>query len=190
MQGSIEEFKSQSIPDTPDVDAAGRDALPVYESGKAANDEGTEATGAIDSKNSSGRQAATSGEERRARSKDRDSRGAVHSLPGLCAHLHADRPPIPLVPSKRCRIPFDVTSMTYEEYCERHYSLAIEKYRQSKAPAAAATGAGAMQLPMSVAYGQQMMPAGAAPPVPMGYGNYAPLSSAAPVPTAAVSYPM
>lgn len=35
--------------------------------------------------------------------------------------------------SKKRRIPFDVTNMTYEEYCEKHYALAIEEYQKNKA---------------------------------------------------------
>ena len=34
--------------------------------------------------------------------------------------------------SRKSRSPFDVTNMSYDDYCAQHYNLAIEAYRQSR----------------------------------------------------------
>lgn len=81
---------------------------------------------------------------------------------------------------KRRRIYFDVTNMTYDEYCARHYMEAIEDYRKTRyeremgvfgnVPPGPPGVGGMMPMPPMGGY-NGMPPRG--PPVGMGYnGRY------------------
>jgi hypothetical protein len=87
---------------------------------------------------------------------------------------------------QRRRIAFDVTEMSYEEYCQRHYSLAIADYRKRKAAIAAAsldTRGAVAASGTSAALQQQQQAAAAAAAIGYGGVSTAMVAAAAPLPS-------
>jgi len=93
------------------------------------------------------------GDRGEAESKEPQNEGDVETPPSKAKRTSSDSSKGESVPLKRSKIPFDITNMTYDEYCCKHYSYAMEMYQKNKAK-------------QSVGDGSQANPPLLGPPVP------------------------